>query len=166
MDDVRIVFTASNKPLGKIIRKITKSPVSHVMIEITVWGRRMIAEATLGGTRLVPSHKSRHHVVKEYMCKFDVREGLFEISNKLGTNYDYVGLFVIAWVKLSWSWFKDKYKKFKWKNKSIKCSELVAMFLKANNVAGAENFNFELTTPDDILDFCEDNKKLFDVIVE
>jgi hypothetical protein len=164
MDDVRIVFTASKTPLGKIIRKVTKSPVSHVMIEIPVWGRRMIVEATLGGTRLAPSFKSRHHVVKEYICKFDVKNGLYEISNELGAHYDYAGLFVIAWVKLTWSWFKYKFKTFKWKNKSIKCSELVAMFLRANNIEGSEELNIELTTPDDLLDFCDMNKDVFEEV--
>ena len=166
MDDVRIIFTASKTPLGKLIRKITKSPVSHVMIEIPVWGRRMIAEATLGGTRLVPSYKSRHHVVKEYTCKFDVKGGLFEISDHLGSHYDYAGLIVIAWTKLTWKWFKSKLKTFKWENKSIKCSELVAMFLRANNIDGSSELNIELTTPDDILNFCDKNKRIFEEVVE
>lgn len=162
MDDVRIVFTASKTPLGKLIRRITKSPVSHVMIEIPVWGRRMIVEATLGGTRLVPACRSRHHVVKEYMCNFEVKDGLFEIAEHLGDRYDYVGLLVIAWVKLTWSWFKCK--KFKWQNKSIKCSELVTMFLCASDVEGACDLNVELTTPDDLLDFCEKNKNFFNIV--
>jgi hypothetical protein len=162
MDDVRIVFTASKTPLGKLIRRITKSPVSHVMIEIPVWGRRMIVESTLGGTRSVPSYRSRHHVVKEYICNFEVKDGLFEIAEHFGDHYDYTGLLVIAWVKLTWVWFKYKFKKFKWRNKAIKCSELVAMFLCASNVEGACDLNVELTTPDDLLDFCEKNKKFFE----
>jgi hypothetical protein len=166
MDDIRIIFTASKTPFGKIIRKITRSQVSHVMIEVSVWGRRMIAEATIGGTRLVPSYKSRHHVIKEYECKIDVQKGLFEISEHFGDKYDYAGLFVIAWVKLTYSWFKYKLKTFKWKNKSIKCSELVAMFLRANNVEGANELNVELTTPDDLLNFCVKNKNIFEEIGE
>ena len=47
MHDVRIIFTASKTPLGVLIRKITKSDVSHAMIEVPIWGKRMIMEATL-----------------------------------------------------------------------------------------------------------------------
>ena len=124
----------------------------------------MIAEATIGGTRLVPSKKSRHYVVVEYRCNFEVKDGLFEIADHLGSHYDYAGLIVIAWIKLTWRWFKNKVKKFQWKNDSIKCSELVAMFLQANNVEGAEILNIELTTPDDILLFCVENKNFSKIL--
>jgi hypothetical protein len=164
MDDVHIVFTATPTPLGALIRKITKSPVSHVMIEVSVWGKKMVAEATFHGTRFVPSKKFKRNVIREYLCKFDSTKGLSEIAGHFGTPYDFTGLFVIAWVKLLWAWFKYRFKKFKWKNKSIKCSELGVMFLKANELEGVSDFNLELTTQDDLLVFCENNKKYFEVV--
>lgn len=165
MDDVHIVFTATPTPLGALIRKITKSPVSHVMIEVSVWNKKMIAEATFHGTRFVPSKKFKRNVIREYKCKFNTDSGLSEIAGYFGTSYDFTGLFVIAWVKLLWSWFKYRFKNFKWRNKSIKCSELGVIFLNASNLDGFENFNLELTTPDDLLVFCENNKKYFEVVV-
>ena len=164
MDDVRIIFTASKTPLGVLIRKITKSPVSHVMIEIPVWSRRMIAEATIGGTRFVPSYRSRHHVVVEYKCNFEYKDGLCKIADELGSHYDYAGLFIIVFAKLTWRWFKNKLKNLKWDDKSIKCSGLVALFLKINRIDGSESFNIELVTPEDILEFCENHKDLFEKI--
>lgn len=164
MDNVHIVFTATQSPLGALIRKITKSPVSHVMIEFSIWDQKMIAEATFHGTRFVPSQKFKHNVIREYECNFDTSKGLSEIAGHFGTPYDFTGLFVIAWVKLLWSWFKYRFKNFKWRNKSIKCSELGVIFLKANNIEGIDNFNLELTTPDDLLVFCENNKKYFNIV--
>lgn len=161
MDDVRIIFTASKTLFGALIRKITKSNVSHAMIEVPVWGKRMIMEATIGGVRLVPSQKSRHRVVKEYQCQFEAKPGLVGISQKLGEHYDYAGLFVIVWAKIFWDWVKLRMKILKWKNKSIKCSELVAMFLKFCEAKDSDKLITELTTPEDIKDFCEEHSDLF-----
>jgi hypothetical protein len=161
MHDVRIIFTASKTPLGILIRKITKSDVSHAMIEIPIWDKRMIMEATLGGVRLVPSKKSKHHVVKEYQCQFDTKPGLIDISQKLGDHYDYAGLFVIIWAKIFWDWAKLRMRFLKWKNTSIKCSELVALFFQSCNLPDSDKIVVELSTPEDIKDFCDEHQNLF-----
>jgi len=40
------------------------------------------------------------------------------------------------------------------------------MFLRANNIVGSSELNIELTTPDDILDFCDMNKNMFEEVGE
>jgi hypothetical protein len=154
MDDVRIVLTASKTPLGAVIRWITRSPVSHCMIEFPVWGRRMVAEARIGGVRMVPSIRARHHVVAEYRCKFGARAGLAAISDEMGARYDYEGLLVIAWALMLKEWFRVKVTRIRWQTSSVKCSELIAIFLRAAGVAVEGELPPELTTPEDIRDFC------------
>lgn len=164
MDDVRIVLTASKTPLGAVIRWITRSPVSHCLIEFPVWGRRMVAEARIGGVRMVPSVRARHHVVAEYRCKFGARAGLAAISDEMGQRYDYGGLLVIAWVFMLKEWLRVKVTRIRWKTSAVKCSELVAIFLRASGVAWAGELPRELTTPQDIRDFCLAHGEDFEII--
>jgi len=164
MDDVRIVLTASQTPLGAVIRWITKSPVSHCMIEFPVWGRRMVAEARIGGVRMVPSIRARHHVVAEYRCQFGARTGLAAISDEMGKRYDYEGLFVIAWALMLKEWFRVKVTRWRWRTAAVKCSELVAIFLREAGVAVAGDLPPELTTPEDIRDFCRARPQDFELI--
>jgi hypothetical protein len=155
MDDVRIVLTAPRTPLGAIIRLVTRSRVSHCLIEIPVWDKRMVAEARIGGVRLVPMKRAQHHVVQEFVCQFETRKGLIAIADTLGGRYDYAGLVVIAWWLVIRQWFKVKCRRTRYRSESVKCSELVAMFLRACNVSGAvESLPSELATPEDIRAFC------------
>jgi len=159
---VHIVLTAKHTLLGRIIRWVTHSQVSHCLIEIPVWGRRMVAEATIGGVRLVPMRRARHHVVYEFECQFDTRYGLEAIADSLGKRYDYVGLTVIAWWLMCKQWFHVKCARTRYRSEAVKCSELVAMFLRACRVSGAAaELPYELATPEDIRDFCADRPDLF-----
>jgi len=165
MDDVRIILSASRTPLGSLIRWCTKSQVSHCMVEFPVWGRRMVAEARVGGVRIVPSTKARRHVVIEYRCRFPSRAGLAAISDEAGEKYDYSGLFVIGWAIIAAKWLRLSVKRWRWKSESIKCSELIVIFLRASGVKGAELLPMELTTPEDIRGFCQTQKSYFEVII-
>jgi len=152
-EDVRIVFTASRTWFGKLIRKITKSKVSHVFVEIPVWGQRFAVESTVSGTRIVPAHKARHYIHSEFQCSFPVRPGLLAIGEKLGSPYDWAGTFFLGILIIVGQWFKMKWKKLCWNTKSLKCSELVAFFLQSVGVIRKEA-NIEITTPDDLLLLC------------
>jgi hypothetical protein len=166
MDDVRIVLTASRTPLGAVIRWVTKSPVSHCLIEFPVWGRRMVAEAGISGVRVVPSLRARHHVVAEYRCRFGARAGLAAIADEMGKRYDYGGLLVIAWVCILKAWFHVRVRRLRWRTSAVKCSELVAIFLFAAGVAKEGELSRELTTPADIQAFCRDHVADFEVVSE
>lgn len=164
-DDVRLVFTASRTWFGKLIRKLTKSQVSHVFVEFPVWDRRMVGEATVGGTRMVLADKARHNVVAEYRCTFPARPGLIEIARKLGTAYDYTGLFVAAWFQVAWKWLKLRIRAPRWSSRAIKCSELVAIFLRACGVSDVKYLeNEEMVSPEDVRLFCAAHAHLFERI--
>ncbi len=163
MNDVRIVFTASQSWFGRMIRWFTKSKVSHVFIEFPVWDRRMAIEATVGGTRMVLAHKVRHDVVAEYRLNVDTKSALIKLMPYLGTPYDYSGLLLLAWAKIAADWAKAKYRQPFYGTKAAKCSELVAVFVNELGLL-RENWVFEFISPGDLLLYAEMNPGSFDEV--
>lgn len=149
MEDVRIVFTASRTWFGRAIRWITRSKVSHVFIEIPIWGERFAVESTVSGVRIVPAHKARHNIESEFQCDFPTKTGLLRVAEALGSPYDWAGTFFLGVLIIIGRWFKLKWKKLYWNTKSLKCSELVADFLRAAGTIRAD-VNTEIITPDDV----------------
>ena len=150
MNDVRIVFTASQSWFGRLIRWFTKSTVSHVFIEFPVWDRRMVIEATVGGTRMVLADKARHGVSGEYRMQVDTEDALIKLMHYLGTPYDYTGLLLLAWARIAVDWAKAKVRHPTWGTKAAKCSELVAVFINELGLL-EEDWVFEFVSPEDIL---------------
>ncbi len=160
MNDVRIVFTASQSWFGRLIRWFTKSTVSHVFLQFPVWGRSCVIESTVGGTRLVLATKARHDVVQEYTFKEQVtKEQLLALMQHLGTPYDYAGILVLAWVRIVWNWFRLKVTHPSWSSKALKCSELVFLFF--GDIGVHMHTTRELASPEDLLQACEQNTTVF-----
>ena len=129
----KIILTASNYLVPRIIRKITRSRFSHCMIlyEDPVWGGEWVAEATIGGVRMVPAEKAMHHVKAVFTCKFDATEAHKRIRQHIGDGYDYAGLLFMGWVILMWRLFKKKIQRPHRKTSEEMCSAFVALFLQA-----------------------------------
>lgn len=130
---IRIAFTASPRLLARLIRKMTHGRASHsfILYESQTWGGDWVAEATVGGVRMVPAEKSMHNVVAVYGCKFDASLALQKIRQHVGDGYDYAGLLFFGWAILMWRLFRVKVRR-PWRSSSEEfCSEFVAMFLKA-----------------------------------
>lgn len=151
MNDVRIVFTASQSWFGRVIRWFTKSTVSHVFIEFPVWGRRMAIESTVGGTRMVLADKARHDVFCEYRLRVETKEALIKLMPYLGTPYDYTGLLLLAWAKIAVDWARSKVRHPLWGTKAAKCSELVAVFFEELGLL-EEDLVLEFVSPEDLLE--------------
>lgn len=130
---VRIVFTASNSLIGRVIRWATNGRVSHVFIQYPdpLWGGEWAAEATVGGVRMVPAEKARHSIVAEYECLFDSAKALQSIRSHVGDRYDYAGLLYFGWAILMWRIFRKKVRRpFRSASEEF-CSEFAALFLSA-----------------------------------
>jgi len=163
--DVKIVFTASQSWFGKLIRRFTKSRVSHVFVQFPVWGQDCAVEATVGGTRLVLAGKTRHHVMREFSFVGGVeKESLINIMQYLGTPYDYTGILFLAWVRIAWSWLKLKITNPRWSSRALKCSELAFLFFK--EVGVPVRTARELVSPEDILCACEVDKDTLEDVTE
>jgi len=130
---VRIVFTASNFPLSRLIRWATRGRVSHAMIlyDDPLWGGEWVAEATIGGVKKLPAEKAMHNVYAVFECKFDAHPALQAIRNHIGDGYDYAGMAWAGWAILLWRLFRQKVRR-PWRKSSEEfCSALIALFLWA-----------------------------------
>jgi len=162
---VRIVFTASPSWFGRMIRRVTRSTVSHVFLEFDVWGRRMVMESTIGGTRIVPAERSRHDIVCEYKLKEDGKQPIIDMMGYLGTEYDYTGVLLIAWIRIAWSWFGLLVSKPTWRSKALKCSELAFLFMqKLDSWTDYLQNNKEAVTPEHVKGFCDVRRDLFEKV--
>jgi len=164
MDDVRLVFTASQSWFGRLIRWFTKSKTSHVFIEFPVWDRRMVVESTVGGTRMVLATKARHGVVAEYKLNVETKPSLIKLMPYLGTPYDYSGLLLLAWARIALSWAKAKVKQPLWGTKAVKCSELVAVFINELGLL-QEDWVFEFISPEDIRTYVSKHEDKFERVL-
>jgi hypothetical protein len=162
---VSIVYTASQSWFGRAIRWFTKSKASHVYIEFPVWGRRMAIEATIGGTRLVLAKKARHDVHQEFATAVNKRVALASLVEYLGTEYDYTGVLVMAWLKIAWRWLRLKTTKVCWSTKALKCSELVVYFIRSMELGDAfEQLDPETSTPGELMEWMSQRPKEYKLI--
>jgi hypothetical protein len=128
----QITFTASPFPLARLIRWVTKGRVSHAMLvyEDPQWGGRWVAEATVGGVKMLPAERALRHVVATYTCRFDTEPSLRMMRKHIGDGYDYAGLIFFGWAILVWRLLHRKIRR-PWRNTTEEfCSEFVALFLK------------------------------------
>lgn len=152
---VRVGFSTTNKWLSRIVRYFTKSKVSHcflVFMDDTL-EREMILEADLKGIIMVPFDQftRRNKIVAILDPKVDLKPGLLDLIDALGTNYDVGGLIGGAWVSIG-RWFRQKWSNpFNNKN-ALFCSEAIVLALQAVNHPGSETLVPEDTTPQDLLD--------------
>ena len=163
MEPFRLVFTATNTPLGWLIRRVTRSTVSHVMLEYSsvVWGGRWIAEAHAAGVRKLPAKSRRHGVVIEYEFKHDISAGLRKVRHLVGAWYDVGGLFRIAYVTIMLRWFRVKVRHPMSSTRAQMCSEFIARILKRAQYPGTSDLYTELVTPEWLLRYCRRHPELF-----
>jgi len=130
---VRLIFTASNFPIAKLIRWVTKGRTSHVMIgyDDDLWGGEWVSEATVGGVHNLPAERRMHNVVAIVRCKFDAKPALQDVRKFIGDGFDYQGLVFVGWAKLVWKLFRVKVRR-PWRSTKFQfCSEYAGRMLSS-----------------------------------
>lgn len=159
----KLVYTASDTFLGRAIRKITKSPVSHCMFQYysELWGGDWVAQATFPTVSKTPAERSKHRVVHEFECLFDVKPGLHGIRNEFGKWYDFRLLFGLGILYFLWEIFKIKMRRPFGNTSGDLCSELFAKFYKASKLHGSKEIVPSKFTPLDSLRYNQAHPDLF-----
>jgi hypothetical protein len=152
---VRVGFSTSKTSLvSKIIRWFTKSSASHcffVYYDVD-WKRDMVMEATQGGFRIVPYTHYEGSIVALFTPKMSLDDGLVKAVEWLGADYDYFGLFGMAWVELG-RWLKKKWKN-PWRDpQAMFCSEAVAFVMIESNYPGTEDWDSQSIDPEMLIEF-------------
>lgn len=151
----RIGFSTSKTSfVSKAIRWFTSGASSHVfLIYYDVdFGRDMVMEATQGGFKITPF--SRHTAIKVVEPKYPIENGLASAVDWLGAEYDYAGLFGMAWVELG-RWLKRKWRNPSRSSSAMFCSEAVARVMIESNYPGTTTWDAQSIDPEMLMDFFE-----------
>jgi hypothetical protein len=155
---IRIVFTASNSLLGRIIRKLTKGRVSHVFFQhpSETWGGEWATQATWPMVMQGPAECARHGVVKEFECQFDVVNCFKANRAEVGKWYAFEGLVIFGWFLLIWRVFRHKIRHPFHSAKGDFCSELaVKIFRSSKSLLDLDKLDPDYTDPEMLLKYCE-----------
>jgi len=154
-----ICFTTPHtwSPLPWLIRKLTRSPVSHVALCVEVYGIKTMLHCTVGGVQLSlrDRFEASSKIVEEYAFKPDMTAGVAHaIEQHLGDHYDYVGLLGYAYLLLAWRWLHKKIKNPLASPTALVCSEFVLHVDHGGVLAEWQGLDPERTTAQDLLERC------------
>lgn len=160
---VRIVFTASDRWLSRVIRWLSGGRVSHCFIQhpSQVWGGEWATEATWPIVLQRPAEKARHCIFAEYACQFDATPALQKIRKEVGKWYSFDGFFLMGWWLLIKKIFKTRIRHPFHSTKGDICSELLVKFFRSAILPGADKLDPDYTTPEGVLRYCEKLPELF-----
>lgn len=156
MKTLKIVFSTSKSPVSALIRKLTKSPTSHVFFVFDVGPKELMLEAGFSGIEFSDYKKyaKNHIIVAEYqIAAGDKRkEYLYKALEFLDTKYDFGGLFGGLWVLVG-RWFRQSWKNPLHNSRAMFCSEYVATILQQMGHPKLKDLNPSEVTPKDLLGF-------------
>jgi hypothetical protein len=160
---IRVVFTASNAWLSRLIRWLSGGRVSHCLIQhpSQVWGGDWVTEATWPMVLQRPAEKGRHHIHSEFICRFDAPPALQKIRREVGKWYAFEGFFLIGWWLLIKKIFKTRIRHPLHSTKGDICSELLVKFFQAAQLPDANKLDPDYTTPEKVLRYCENHPEQF-----
>lgn len=157
IEPTRVGFSTTSAPLSRLIRRLTRSRVSHAFLVYrdVDFERDMVMEAVGAGFRIVPLDKFARHntVVRLFTPRHPIDEGLKAAVNWLGEGYDTRGLFGMALLLVARSLrLRVRSRNFLARSSALFCSEAVAL---ACRTCGYPGFRFEpeTTTPEDLFAF-------------
>lgn len=152
--NVRIGFSTSRAWYSRIIRRETKSRVSHTFLVVDFAGTDLVfEEGTFGYTVRTLADLAKHDtIVAIVKPKYPVEMGFIKSLADLGQPYGYLVLLGMAFVM-----FGRKLGR-RWRNPlrsahSMICSERNTLVLQDSLYPGAHLFDPSSTSPEDLLEF-------------
>jgi hypothetical protein len=154
----RIGFSTGTGVVSWLIRKVTKSVVSHTFFLYydESFKAFMVMEAADVGFRIVGWDKfnNTNNVISIWTPSQSIESGFIGISSHLGDSYDYPGLFGNLLVKLQKA-LRLKPKNWLASKRTMVCSESVVRVLQSSNYPGVGTLDPETTTPQDLFEFAQ-----------
>ncbi len=164
LEPCRIGFSTTDALLSRIIRRMTRSKVSHAFLVYrdVDFDREMVMEAVGAGFRIVPLDKFMQHncVVDVVTPRYPIDEGLKAAVDWLGESYDTKGLVGMFFLVLFRSLRRRarRLRNLFASRTALFCSEAVARACRACRYPGFE-LDPETTTPQDLYRFFEAEKR-------
>ena len=162
---MHIGFSTTDKIASRLIRWLTRSKVSHTFIRFKIAGEDVVLHATSHGVNLdyYPKFAKKNKIVEEYMLKLtdsDTNKVISGALKKLDRPYDYLSIMGFFWVLVAKS-FRRRVKNPFPNRSAYFCSELVAKTLGAIEFPGAKDLDYELTSPEDLMEFMANHKDVY-----
>jgi hypothetical protein len=164
IEPTRIGFSTTDALLSRLIRRLTRSRVSHAWLVYrdVDFDREMVMEAVGAGFRIVPLDKfARHNRIVEIVTpRYSIDEGLKAAVDWLGEGYDRRGLVGMALLLL----FRALRRRTRGVRnliaspRALFCSEAVARACRASGYPGFER-DPETTTPQDLYAFFQAERR-------
>jgi len=156
--DVVVLFSTSNHLLSRMIRWLTKSPVSHCAIRICPYGVPMVFQASVGGVQpmLESAWLKKNTVIKKFLVLPDVSTGVAKAIGMLNASYDYLALFgfLVVW------WEMRRGRKVKNPLASpnmVVCSEFLLHVDADDKIPEWNDFEWESTFPSQLMVSCKES---------
>ncbi len=160
IEPTRIGFSTTDALLSRLIRRFTRSKVSHAFLVYfdVDFDREMVMEAVGAGFRIVPLDKFAKHnrVVEIVTPRHSIDEGLKTAVDWLGQGYDTKGLVGMAFL-LAMRALRRRTRRVRnlfASRASLFCSEAVARACLASRYPGFTQ-DPETTSPQDLYAFFE-----------
>lgn len=155
-----IIFSTRPHSIGSwLIRRATKSKVSHVSIGSDIHGVDVALEAGVSGvTPMIRSKfEATNIIVEQYWIKDGIvsEEALKHAVEEIGEGFDYAGLLGFGLVILVARWFRKKIKNPWASPKTVWCSEFVLHLNRDKTIPEWNDFEPESVTPEDLRAACE-----------
>lgn len=154
---MRIGFSTSNSLISKIIRKLTRSKVSHTYLRHNIEGHELVLHANQHGVEFdkYSDFYKKFTIVAEYTLEMaDAQEKafVFYAIQQVDRPYDFLSLIGFGWVLLNKAFNRKVRNPFR--NKSAYfCSELMVTSLQAAQFYNTDILDRDLTSPEDLMEF-------------
>lgn len=161
MNSINICFSTGTGLISRIIRWITRAPVSHCCITFRdeTLQKVMVMEASTRGFSLIPWSRwqQENHLVVRYSIARPSElqaAAIRTLAQHLGDQYDYIGVLAFLWRRI-WASLRNPLAS----PTRLFCSESVALFLAAVDIQ-TERLA-DACTPGDIYMLCGTKTDLF-----
>lgn len=153
---ILVVVSASNGALGKIIRKLTGSPVNHcfLLYESAMWKGWWAAQIGLEGVQKLPAEKvkGKYSMCECYSYRGDLTPGVQKCRKMVGERYDFLGILGFLIKLLVWRLTGRRIKNPLHGKHEEFCSEFVASVLKEARIRDFLDCDPASLSPGDVRD--------------
>ena len=164
IEPTRIGFSTTDALLSRLIRRLTRSKVSHAWLVYrdVDFDREMVMEAVGAGFRIVPLDKFAQHnrIVEIVTPRHPIDEGLKAAVDWLGEGYDARGLVGMGLLLLVRALRRRtrRVRNLFASRRALFCSEAVARACRASAYPGFDR-DPETTSPQDLYAFFEAERR-------
>jgi hypothetical protein len=155
---LQLVFTSSEALISRLIRKITKSEVSHVALRLSLEEVIVFLHADVGGVQVSPEDQFYRGRTLRYAFAFKEPVSPKQAVEYIGDRYDYSGL-VWNLFRIAGKWLGYSWKRPLQSPHSVVCSEFIARLALPSFVG----LDPESTSPQDLLEICKKAPELIPV---